>query len=432
MPAAASARPTEVLLLTDIHLDPFADGATADRLRRAPPFAWHAVLGKRRGTVVFPRCGENEPVTDAALLASAIDEIGRRRVAFTILSGDLLVHEFRCRFKAVFPDADDAAYREFAARTVEFVLAEVRRATHGKPVYLALGNHDSGCGNYRRDDHDPFLRRIAPAVARAAGGPRQRAIAASFAANGRYEVQAPLAGHPLSLLVVDTSLWSRRALTCNGDARAADEGQLVWLRDRMVGLKEAGQSVWLIGHIPPGIDPRESASAGAPVRYLRDDGLALALAEARRPIELALFGHTHMDEWRLFGRVPVRISPALSPGSGNRPSFTLARLAGDGSLRDYSVISFAAGSRSWAEDHSFSGSFGVRGFSFDTLSQLDQKMMSGNEGIMLKYKYNYSAGGTPASPNSERWLPSLKCALSSLTNEAYALCMQQGLMGNKQ
>jgi len=431
MPGVASAaerQPAEILLLTDVHFDPFADPLIANGLNNAASNEWSGILGRREGTIRFPDCGEEEPVTDAALFQSAMDQMDQRQVAFTVLSGDLLIHEFQCRFTTLFPEADDAAYREFAARTVEFVLSEVRRATHGRPVYLAPGNHDSGCGNYRRDDADPFLQRIAPAVADAAGGAEQQAIARSFAAHGRYEVTAPGSLGQLSLLVADTSLWSRRAMTCGGEARASDEEQLGWVGERADVLGEDG-AVWLIGHIPPGFDPRGSALSGSPVRYLQDDELPLMLAQAEHPVRLALFGHTHMDEWRVFGDVPVRISPALSPGSGNRPSFTIAQISVDGGMNDYSVISYNSAAGSWDQDHGFSQSFGRTGFNAENLDLINNNINNEFGEDFLKYNKNYSTGGAPSMPDWTSWVSNFRCAFSSLEEREFAQCVKQGVEG---
>lgn len=429
LPSAGMARSVDALLLTDVHFDPFVDAETVQRLRDAPSGDWRAILGGRQGALSFPACGESAPTTDMGLLASAIDEIGSHRTGFTVLGGDLLVHEFQCRFRSLFPDADEAAYLEFAARTVEFVLSEVRHATHGAPVYLAPGNHDSGCGNYRRDDHDLFLRRIAPAVARAAGGAEQTSIISSFAEFGRYRVTAPRPLKNLTLLIVDTSLWSNRALTCAGQARSDDAGQLAWLRDQLMALKEADRAVWMVGHIPPGLDPRASALSGKPVRYLRDDAVALSLAEAPRPLDLALFGHTHMDEWRLFGAVPVRISPALSPSSGNRPALTIARIADDGSLRDYTVLSYRKEQQIWSQDHGLSASFDFTGFNADNLSRINRGMIRENAKYSIKYNENYSSGGDVKMPNSKDWMAAQACAISSITQDEFLRCRETHYKG---
>ncbi len=45
---------------------------------------------------------------------------------FVILSGDLIAHNFSCKFAAVFPKAAPADYRAFVEKTIVYVMANLR------------------------------------------------------------------------------------------------------------------------------------------------------------------------------------------------------------------------------------------------------------------------------------------------------------------
>ena len=74
-----------------------------------------------------------------------------------VLSGDLIAHDFQCKFEATFPKAKPGEYRAFVEKTIEYVMRELRAALPGVPVYAALGNNDSDCGDYELDANSAFL-----------------------------------------------------------------------------------------------------------------------------------------------------------------------------------------------------------------------------------------------------------------------------------
>src|SRR5260370_59505 len=80
------------------------------------------------------------------------------------------------------------------------------------------------------------------------------------------------------------------------------------------GVRGGGskEGVWMRGYSRGGVDPYSTFSklknvcAGdAPVMFLSSEGLADVMGQYADVIELGVFGHTHMDEMRLFGREGV-------------------------------------------------------------------------------------------------------------------------------
>ena len=102
-------------------------------------------------------------------------------------------------------------------RTIVFTL---RAALPGVPVYIAMGNNDSGCGDYQLDAaHDAFLGYTAEIVAESLSASLSdqdsAAVLSDFAAGGYYSV--PLAGVPHTrLLVLDDLFFSAKYSTCAG------------------------------------------------------------------------------------------------------------------------------------------------------------------------------------------------------------------------
>jgi len=74
------------------------------------------------------------------------------------MSGDLISHAFQCKYNALFPHSAPEAYTAFVEKTVDYVIEELDKSFPGVPVFVAMGNNDSDCGDYRLDAHSEFLR----------------------------------------------------------------------------------------------------------------------------------------------------------------------------------------------------------------------------------------------------------------------------------
>ncbi len=169
-----AAQPTvTALMLSDIHFDPFHDPAKARRLADAPVSAWEEILsaplsaGQAAAFAALQRrCGARGADTPFELLRSSLDAARREAsdAKFIVVSGDLIAHGFGCRYEAVIPGRSQTEYATFAAKTIEYVAGELRKTFPDVPVYLALGNNDSGCGDYRFDGGDDFLAAVARSV----------------------------------------------------------------------------------------------------------------------------------------------------------------------------------------------------------------------------------------------------------------------------
>ena len=156
LPMAAQTVP--VVMLSDIHFDPFHDPARFDRLRSAPVTQWQQIFSEPDAPTqaadfsgLMDKCKARGVDTPWTLLQSTLAAAHAQspHPLFVTVSGDLLVHKFDCRFHALAHDSSEAEYSSFAAKTIAYVASELRRAFPATPLYLALGNNDAGCGDYR-------------------------------------------------------------------------------------------------------------------------------------------------------------------------------------------------------------------------------------------------------------------------------------------
>lgn len=342
-PAPASGR---FIALSDIHLDPTATGM-GPALAGADPAAWAAILD--RAPAAPARYGQDTPWP---LLRGALDAMrgAEPHPAFLILTGDLLAHRFHRRFAASgVRGRGPAAYRTFVGKTIAFVAGEVARRFPDAPVFLALGNDDSDCGDYGLVPRGAFLRATLPLARALLHLPSGTSFDREWVGGLGYALPNPaLPG--VRMVFLDSVLLSARYRQGCSPPHRSDPGQaaLDWLERRLDESRRAGERVWLLLHVPPGADAFSTAHAGggcpgAPVVPLWKPAHArrfLALAARYAPTIAAAFaGHTHMDEFRLLGAGGrasgvVLGTPAISPIFGQNPGFHLYAYGPSGALQD--------------------------------------------------------------------------------------------------
>ena len=122
-PGALQASETiPVLLLSDIHFEPFWDPDKVPQLAAAPVSEWKAILAAppsadrvTRFASLRQTCPARGEDTSNALFESSLKAVQTHAagVKFATLSGDLISHGFNCKWNVLFPQSVPADYRTF-------------------------------------------------------------------------------------------------------------------------------------------------------------------------------------------------------------------------------------------------------------------------------------------------------------------------------
>lgn len=345
-PAAAGS----VLVLSDIHFNPFADTTLVDGLATTEPRHWASILAN--STTRMSGYGAD---TDWNLLQSALTAMAAQpKPDAVLIPGDFLAHRFRALFDASATDRSNAAYRAFVLKTMRFLALELEAHFPKTPILPALGNNDSFCGDYELRPGGAFLAGTAGIVARMIGPEAGDAFRRSWQALGNYVVANPVV-KGARIIVINTNFFSPHykdacGTPADGNPAAAT---LAWLKTALADAAAAHRRVWLAYHIPPGADAYStSRHASCPLfpvpmfaaPYAR--AFQQLMVRYRKTVIVSFAGHVHMDGFRLLrdhGKVfgVVMVDPALSPIFGQNPSFRRVTVAADGTIADQSVYDLA-------------------------------------------------------------------------------------------
>jgi len=383
--AAADAAPW--LFLTDIHLK--------TGYKHAPP----------------SRLGDD---TDLQLFQSAIREMQRvdPHPPVVVVTGDLLGHVI--------------AKKDATPTTIE-IAHMLGRAFPDAQFVLALGNNDGACGDYALTPEAPFLRQAGaawePLVNRHGAAPT---FMRTFVHDGFYTARLPIPG--LQAIVVNDVPWSPRYRSGCGPAPNAAAHQL---NELDTALAQAKGRVWVLFHIPPGVDAFSTAQLThrlAIVPFLRPDmrdGLLHLLVRKPGQVALAVAGHTHKFAFRVVGAtgpepVPMLLVPSISPIFSNDSSFLTANVGSDGTLRDVDETSYLDGR--WQHIG------GLRDLGVDTFGGKQLVALQGrlDRDPKLRETFGRLYSGAGKAEITERTWPVYACAATAFTTADFRTCDNAG------
>jgi sphingomyelin phosphodiesterase acid-like 3 len=444
-PAESAESRGSFALLSDIHLDPFDPPELAAQLAASPVEAWPAIFATITEQTMSP-WGRD---TNYALFASSLEAFAKSAATadFVVVPGDFLVHEFEKKAaEALGVASTEDKIRTLAVGTTEFIGDSLARMLPDKPIIVALGNNDSDCGDYEITPGGSYLAETRNMVRRLAGADLLATdFDRTYAAGGYYAVRHP--GLPETLiLVVNDILWStyyRNA--CGSDGEAAAEAMFAWLRDKLASQKAAGGSVWLVHHIPWGIDPfstadsKDPACAAKVVPFLRNpyaEAFVGLLREYRDIVRASYAGHIHTDGYRLLvdddgsALGLQKVVPAISPIYYQNPAYQIVTYALDtGIPTDFSTYYLAnldkaslAVRGDWRLEYTFSDAYGVGSYSAESVAAMVKAIEAGGAAADIYRRLNVVSHGSL----SDKDLPAYVCGMTRLERAGFARCYCSG------
>jgi sphingomyelin phosphodiesterase acid-like 3 len=453
-PSRSSRSSQQLLIASDLHFNPFADPTLVPELASAPSRKWEAILNRSHSTAYSPY-GQD---TNWWLLRSALDAMRKTDPdpALIMITGDLLAHAFPQTYAKTMHDTKPEHYRAFVSRTVSFVTAELRMRYNKSQILLTPGNNDDECGDYDIEGGGPFLKdsaRPARNLARTHGQ-----FTDDWKALGSYTVRPRSV--PVRIISVNSVFFSNKyqaqnfADSCSPvDSKAATR-TFAWLESTLSRAAQNREKVWLMFHIPPGIDGYAtmvsyrslSQAANAPVANAQDVcGRAIVpmwkpywtelfthlVGEYQATITAMFAGHDHTDDFRVLGSKDVAqfvlIDPPISPIYGQNPAFRVVTFAAGGQLLDqntYYLTNLESAQSDvpgvWTKEYSFQEKWNSPRLDATSLNAIYGRITSDTEAsTQWLTLLNVSSAHDHVPANGVR---TLECAIEALDPATYKLC----------
>jgi sphingomyelin phosphodiesterase acid-like 3 len=438
LPFEISAEPdSKFLWLSDLHFNPTADPKLIDTLAEASVDEWSSILttsppGK------FSGFGED---TNWALLSSSLDAMRRAapNVDFTVVTGDILVHGFGQKFQSMAKNHDDASFRRFAIKTMQFIAAQLGTVAPGKPILLTLGNNDSECGDYELQPRGAFLKDGSAAIAQLLGPLTGSTSVIDWTALGSYSVPHPSLKHHRVIAVNSVYFSPRYQNACSDIDDDPARGEMDWLGSELAKARDHKDKVWLILHIPPGIDGYTTAHAKESVRErtafmwepVYTEEFRKLLTRYHETVTISLAGHEHMDDFRLIGNSLVLMTPAVSPIFNQNPAFRVVSFRPDGALSDGTTYYLSNLNEvlngiapEWKLEYRFASTWKLSLLDFKNFSKLYGEIEA-KSAVRDRWSTLYSVSHPQAKTLTPQTFPKLFCATGNAMEASYNRCLER-------
>lgn len=422
---ASSAFAEKFLSVSDIHFNPFADPTLVTKLEAADVSEWGAILATSTMTGFVTYGSDiNDP-----LFRSAVAEMQKQlpSPAFVLISGDFLAHGFDKSYQQYATDKSKPAYTAFVAKTNAYIASVFRQAYPNVRIYPTLGNNDSNCGDYAVAPNGIYLENFQEIWSPIVGS---RSFDRRFPTGGYYHADVPSLDD-VRIIALNTNFFSTKYQNPCGTP-GPDPGlkELVWLDDELRLARDLGKRVWLLFHIPPGMDVYDSVTYGGSCpsiqaeTFWKDEYLQKYLAitlRHRQTIAGSFAGHTHQDEFRIATRDFIHITPSITPIFGNNPAFEIVDVARNGDIADYTAFHLPNVTLPWAREYSFDEAYGKSKYDTATLTEVAAAI--GNTPATREQYFNFSASDAPkeAAEAIAMW-QAYWCGLTTMTGPAFTSC----------
>ncbi|MGC2401598.1 MAG: metallophosphoesterase, partial [Acidobacteriaceae bacterium] len=444
-----------VLVLSDIHFDPFADPALASSLAREPVRKWEAILNRSSSTAYSPY-GQD---TNWRLLQSVLDAMRKAEPnpALVMVTGDMLAHEFPQKYAKAIQLDNRNHYRAFVSKTVAFVAMELRQRYKDPQILFTPGNNDDDCGDYEITAGEPFLSDTARTIRGLARGSGR--FTADWKSLGSYSVR--LRGiRGLRIVTLNSVFFSHNyrsvsfadgcsPVPSNGPAR-----NFTWLESTLSRAAQNREKVWLMMHIPPGMDGystmvnTRSVNPDAAPTSAEQKSCSQSLVPMWKPFWTDLFdrllsqysttipaifaGHDHTDDFRVIhagqaNQQFVLIDPPVSPIYGQNPSFRVVTFAVGGELVDQTTwyLTNLQAARSaapgiWMPEYTFTNEWHTTHLDAAGLNRVYDRIRddpAASERWLTLLDVSSTDRPVPAAG-----VPALECAITALDPATYKAC----------
>jgi len=406
--------------ISDIHFDPFISGVSIDTLVNSDYENWDKIFYDFGNTNYS---GYNSD-TDYALFVSFLKELYAKsnRADFIIFTGDFLAHDFLSRYQSATGDYTSAGSNSFIKKTFGFITSKINQHFFNIPIYFALGNNDSFTGDYNSVWDGEFFHETADILFEKfiKNNDGKKSFYSTYPINGCYSIHFEN-GINKRLISLNANFLSQN---CPPNEGVNGAKILQWLEDELQKAKNNNESVWLINHIPPGINvfnTMENVNPGSEIDtaeiFMTEDynNELVSLIKNYSDVIAACFaGHIHMDDFRLFknsqnindtASVFVHIIPSVSPVFGNNPAFEIFTYNEETfSLLDYDSynLNIASQTQLWQRQYEFNSVYNQNGINKMSLNTIFNNILN-DVSIRGNYIQFYN-GSSVHSSIQNKWL----------------------------
>lgn len=334
------------------------------------------------------------------------------------------------------PHVPDERLGEAAVlRIVDQLTTLIRQVFPDTKVYAALGNHDF----HPKNQFPAGSNEIYNQVAELWSPWLSNQSITLFRKGAFYSEKLPRAGSAGQVVVLNTNLYYSDNRQTAG---MADPGQqFQWLEAVLMSAAQAGEMVYIIGHVPPGFFEKTRDKAWFRASF-NEQYLEL-VRKYHHVIAGQFFGHHHTDSFRMFyddAGTPISVmflAPGVTPwkttlpgvvNGANNPGIRVfeydrATLRLQDMVTYFLNLSLAneQGQPRWGLEYRLTEAYGVPDASARSMHSVLGRIAS-DQGVRQRY-YLYNSVSYDDRPCDEACRAEHVCAINHVAFEAYSACL---------
>ncbi len=436
------------LNFTDLHFNPFNDSLLVNLLDNSRVESWDSIFNTSKKKSI----SNYDEETNFQLFTMALEAMQKNieNPDFIIMTGDYICHDFGEKYMHYTNKNELSEVHSFILKTISYVTAKIRSIYPNCLIIPTFGNNDSYCGDYHLQNGGEFLNDFSKLYQPILAGSLSDEEFSNLKEHGYYSIKNP--NNPLHKIISFNSIFFSNKYqsddySWNCDCTPNDSMQEIlaaeqfeWLENQLAESKSHHEKVWIITHIPAGVNVYKTISdnqdTGKNKAYLYwekayNQRFLSLLDSYASQVYTTMCGHTHMDEFKIHNTDStasyIHISPSISPVFGNNPAFQIVDYSTiTSSFIDFSTYYIDVDQQQqarWQKEYSFCETYPISkidAVGYDTLL-----MLINSDSLQFKnYTDFYGVGSIKAnSIHKDNWTW-YNCGISALLPAEYENCSQ--------
>jgi sphingomyelin phosphodiesterase acid-like 3 len=415
-----------MLVLSDIHFDPLAQKGLVGKLIEQPATKWKEIFQKGASK----KLSSYRHDTNYALWSSALSAMQKEtpNPAVVLVAGDFFRHTFRAEFESIYrerkgdPKKLNEAFVEFQGKTIRFLAGELVERFPDAQFIPVIGNNESSCGDYKVFLRDPLLREFVSAWRSVSDQSIPAESAQEFATSGHYTTALKSNSKIRFIVANDIFMAAEYNGRCGNSMVPPALGELEWMNRQLAAAEKNQEKVWLITHVPPGINVLRSLS------MFKDDYTQKyvdLLRKYAKTIQYNVTGHSHFADFRLGGNVAILIAPSISADKSNNPAFQIYDVNASGTVTNIAQYSLdlTAAKPIWTKLLDFDKTFHEKEITAASLKELAENLKNGKyTGSYIEMATSRAALATAVMKMASK---ASVCAITEMTTDPFKACVKQ-------
>lgn len=433
--------PNHFISFTDLHFTPYADTSLVSSLVESEIELWDSIF-KSSETEGYGTYGEE---TNYVLFSKALIHMKKKieDPDFIIISGDFICHDFGAWYKKLTGNSNNDDMHIFLKKTMHFLVAKIESTYPKITIFPTLGNNDAYCGDYQIDMDGEYLEMFAelfyPLIDQEK---KDSQIFEDLKIDGFYTASNPI--NPKHKIISFNSIlftpkYQSSKYERNCDCIEANQDSLVkvqfdWLEQQLEICSQKDDDVWLLTHVPPGVDIYSTSKKDKVVTYWDEkyaETFKNIINKYYATVKVTMAGHTHMDDFKIIfnNENPesyIHISPSVSPVFGNNPAYQVVYYdTSDATFYNYNSfnVELAEGiDAKWKTAYDYNATYGFTNFTPAGMNLLYQKLVS--DSTLRQHYFDFYPSGSKAGSfiTPENW-GAYKCGNINILDQNYSECV---------